>query len=223
MVNYSYIKGNEELDVYIPDYNIFMMASHINDEAFCELPKGFYIRLLKESELDLWKAFPFDTKEEQIKYFDYMTNYFNNVYASQQSLFFEKCKVVCNEKDEPVATAFVWNAYGKFASVHWVKVKKEYEGLGLGRALLTSILKNVNTFPVYLHTQPSSYRAIKLYTDFGFEILVDDVIGRRKNEYKEAFPYLKQCMPLEFYQQLRFTQSDGQLSKEAAKYDYDGF
>lgn len=207
----------------VPNYNIFMMARHINDEAFCDLPEGFYIRSLKQNEMDIWKAFPFDTKEEQTKYFDYMTTYFNQVYASQQSLFFEKCKVICNEKDVPIATAFVWDAYGKFPSIHWVKVKKEYEGLGLGRALLTNILKDVDTYPIYLHTQPSSYRAIKLYTDFGFDILIDDKIGPRKNEYQEALPYLKQLMPLSVYKQLRFTQSDGQLSKEAEKYNYDGF
>jgi hypothetical protein len=32
----------------------------------------------------------------------------------------------------------------------------------------------VHEYPVYLHIQPSSFRAIKLYSDFGFSLLSGD-------------------------------------------------
>ena len=50
------------------------------------------------------------------------------------------------------------------------------EGKGLGRALLTEILKNAG-LPIYLHTQPTPARAIKLYSDFGFKLTTDPIIG----------------------------------------------
>lgn len=206
----------------IPDHNIFMMCKNINTNAFSSIPNGFHVRYCRKDELDLWKSFPFDTKELQIEYYDYMTEYFNQVYNED---FFNHCLFICDRNDQPVATAFVWKSYKKFSTVHWVKVLKDYEGYGLGRALLTEILKPLKKtdYPIYLHTQTTSYRAIKLYTDFGFSILTDNQIGHRKNEYQEALPYLKVLMPKKAFEKITYDKSDGELSKEAKKYTHDAF
>lgn len=45
--------------------------------------------------------------------------------------------------------------------------------------------------PIYLHTQPWSYRAVKLYNDFGFCIAQTDTYGTAVNEYEKAMPVLK--------------------------------
>ena len=97
-----------------------------------------------------------------------MTQYFNNVYLHNEEEFYNQCLFICDKNDKPVATCFLWKAYGKIYTIHWLKVLKEYEGLGLGRAILTEVLKYIpdNYYPIYLHTQPGSFRAIKLYTDF---------------------------------------------------------
>lgn len=39
---------------------------------------------------------------------------------------------------------------------------------------------------IYLHTQPCSYKAIKLYNDFGFCIAKEDTYRTAVNEYQEA-------------------------------------
>lgn len=62
-------------------------------------------------------------------------------------------------------------------------------------------------YPVYLHTQPSSYRAIKLYTDFGFAFLTDPIIGYRKNDLEESLPVLKAYMPQEYFEKLQFAKA----------------
>lgn len=74
---------------------------------------------------------------------------------------------------------------------------KGYEGRGLGRGLLTVLLDQLQTrdFPVFLHTQPSSYRAIKLYSDFGFSFLDMPVIDGRENGLASSIPVLKCMMP----------------------------
>ena len=59
-------------------------------------------------------------------------------------------------------------------------------------------------YPVYLHTQPGSYRAIKLYTDFGFALLTDQQVGFRENELEIGLPYLKEKMPEADFARLRF-------------------
>ena len=88
---------------------------------------------------------------------------------------------ICDASDKPVASTFIWRSYGKINTIGWFRVLPEYEEHGLGRALLSEILKDAD-YPVYLHTQPTSARAIKLYSDFGFKLLTDPIIGYRKNE-----------------------------------------
>ncbi len=100
----------------------------------------------------------------------------------------------------------MWRAYRQINTIHWLKTLKGYEGLGIGRALLSFLMKDLQVcdFPVYLHTQPASFRAIKLYSDFGFKILTDDKYGNRTNDYKECMPILKKYMPAEHFERLEY-------------------
>jgi hypothetical protein len=68
-------------------------------------------------------------------------------------------------------------------------------------------LQNRKDYPIYLHTQPSSYRAIKLYADFGFTLITDPMIGNRKNDIEECLPILKENMPKEYYKKLSTTKA----------------
>ena len=208
----------------IPDLNIFMMCEAVNKKAFKDIPKGFHIRNCRKNELDIWKIFPFDTEIDKCKYFDYMSEYFNNVYLPFEDEFYKKCLFICDENDKPVATCFLWKAYNAVYTIHWLKVLKEYENLGLGRAILTEIMRNIPSeyYPIYLHTQPGSFRAIKLYTDFGFKILTDEKIGNRENNYLESLKYLKYFMK-DNYNKLEFTESDGSFSKIAKQYKINQF
>jgi ribosomal protein S18 acetylase RimI-like enzyme len=191
----------------IPDKNLFMMCAEMNRAALSELPQGYHIRNIKEDELDIWKAMPFDEKDLSEKYYDYMTNYFNAVYSPKRNEFFNKCLFVCDHKDKPAGTCFIWKAYDKINTIQWLKILKGYEGRGLGRALLSAVMKPLqkDDYPVYLHTQPSSYRAIKLYADFGFSLLSDPVIGGRKNVLDDCLKILQDYMPKVAYEKLKIT------------------
>ena len=182
----------------IPDLNIFMMCEKLNEAAL--------------------KDFPFDTNEDKETYKKYMTKYFNDVYAGYEELFYNSCLFICDKNDKPVATCFAWKAYDNFYTIHWLKVLKEYEGKGLGRAILSEVMKNIpkEEYPIYLHTQPSSFRAIKLYSDFGFSILTDEYIGNRKNDYKESLTYLEYFMGDKF-KEIKFLESDKTFSLIASK------
>jgi ribosomal protein S18 acetylase RimI-like enzyme len=202
---YNYLKAMENK---IPDKNLFMMCPRVNKDAFGTLPEGYYIRNCREAELDIWKAMPFDVPETAGQYYDFMSTYFDNAYKKRQDEFFEKCKFVCDKNDKPLGTCFLWKIYEKINTLHWFKIIKEHENKGLGRALLTTIMRDIpeNEYPVYLHTQPSSYRAIKLYTDFGFCLLSDPVIGSRTNDIKECMKILKHYMPKPAFQNLKTVQ-----------------
>ena len=59
--------------------------------------------------------------------------------------------------------------------------KSAYFGKGYARMLITQVLKIFGQLDagqkIYLHTQPASYRAIKLYNDFCFFMTRTDTYG----------------------------------------------
>ena len=183
----------------VMDFNLFMMCGELNNSALTELPQGFHFRFCRRDELDIWMAFPFDDAAMAAQYRDYMTDFFRDVYGGHEDLFFESCVFLCDNNDKPVGTCFVWRAYDAVTTVHWFKVLREHEGRGLGRALLSHVLNSVppQDFPVFLHTQPGSFRALKLYSDFGFAFLKDAKIGHRENQFEQSLPILRELMPAE--------------------------
>lgn len=201
------------------DLNIFMMCEALNPAALRDIPAGYTVRTCRPDELDLWKGFPFDAEADRIAYSDYMSTYFDQVYGPHGSLFFDACLFLCDADNQPVATCFAWKAYGRFTTIHWFKVRKALEDRGLGRAMLSEVMRRIapEDYPVYLHTQAGSYRAIHLYRDFGFAVLTDPMIGARNNQFDQSVPYLRHVMGAERFARLRFACSDGQFSAAAAK------
>lgn len=205
----------------IPDLNLFMVRTPSAEQDSCpggELPEGFYFDLCRPDELDIWKAFPFDTPEQAAEYRPYMDKYFDRVYRPREQEFFARCLFVRDRAGEPAATAFLWDAYGSVPTLHWLKTRREHEGKGIGRALLTKLLLAEDApETICLHTQPGSYRAIKLYTDFGFAFITDEKIGHRQNQLQESLPYLKAVMPEEAFSALRFSPAPEELLRAAAQ------
>lgn len=199
----------------LPNYNLFMMCNKLNDSAFTKLPNNFKIRTLLPTELEIWKSLPFDDEISAKEYNSYMTNYFNNVYKPYEKEFYKRCFVVVDNSNKIVASAFIWKSYNQqLTTLHWLKTCKNYEGLGIGRALLTHILKTVKPceFPIFLHTQPESFRAIKLYSDFGFKLLKNNKFGFRKNHLKQSLPYLKKVIPYNYFKNLKTTRAPKKYS-----------
>ncbi|MDT7833289.1 GNAT family N-acetyltransferase [Flavobacteriaceae bacterium S356] len=209
----------------IPDYNIFMMCESLDKNALSELSKEFKIRSCREDELPIWRAFPFDNPKDAMEYDQFMVEYFNSTYKGKETEFYNKTLFVCDKNDNPLATCMVWKAYGVFNAIHWFKVLKKAEGNGIGRALFSIIMKSLKDedYPIYLHTQPSSFRAIKLYSDFGFDILTDEKIGTRQNEIDESLPILKEFMPDDFFQQLRFRKAPKPFVETVKRYKTNEF
>ncbi len=177
--------------------NLFMFAPALRPSACRELPSGYRFRPLRPDELELWYAFPFDSPAEQEANRPYMRAWYERVYATREELFFERCQVIVDRSDRPLATGFLWpSLHGRLTTLHWLKVLKPHEGQGLGRALLTRLLRPIPAaaWPVYLHTQPESYRAIKLYSDFGFRLLDSPAVGQRQNDLTAALPLLEAAM-----------------------------
>jgi ribosomal protein S18 acetylase RimI-like enzyme len=209
----------------IPDANIFMMCEALNRNAIRELPAGYYVRNCRHDELDIWKAMPFDRPDLAKEYEGYMTDYFQTTYGGKEELFFSKTLFVCDRRDKPIATCLIWKAYDEFNTIQWFKVVKDCEGSGIGRALLSIVMQQleVSGYPVYLHTQPSSFRAIKLYSDFGFALLSGDRLGIRNNNLSECLPILKEFMPPAYFRELKIVSPTKEFENVLNKYNTNQF
>ncbi len=205
----------------IPDKNIFMMCKKVNKNAFSNLSSEFSVRTCRAEELSIWKEMPFDNEEDANQFQNFMDEYFQTTYGGKEKEFFNKTFFVVDKFDTPIATGLIWKSYGEFNTVQWLKVKKEYEGKGIGRALLTILLKDLDKgdYPIYLHTQPGSFRAIKLYSDFGFCLLTNEYIGKRKNELNESFPILKKFIPEKDFKKLKKCQAPKNFTNRLKEFD----
>ncbi len=90
-----------------------------------------------------------------------------------------------NKEGKNIATSSIWdgNHFGKtLQRIHWVAVSREYQGLGLAKCLVSLALEKclvslaLDTFNelgfkdyIYLTSQVSSYKALNIYSKFGFE------------------------------------------------------
>lgn len=208
----------------VEDYNLFMMCPTLNRQALRPLPEGYTLRFCQKQELEFWMKFHFDTAEEKNSYLDYMKSFFQQVYAPFGDLFFRSCRFLCDPQGRPVGSSFLWKAYGTLPTLHWLKVQKGQEGKGLGRALLSQLLEPWEEYPVYLHTQPGSFRAIKLYTDFGFQLLSGpDKIGSRENQLSLSLPYLKERMFPGAFKALAFAPAPQALLEAASRSEISEF
>ncbi|MHB1630374.1 MAG: GNAT family N-acetyltransferase [Bacilli bacterium] len=94
-----------------------------------------------------------------------------------------------------------WNHTGerRDPSIHWLAVRNEYQGLGLGKALVSECLKHLvfleGEKDVWLYTQTWSHKAIGLYIKTGFELVQQESFSHYANDYEHAIPILRQALP----------------------------
>jgi len=212
-----HLKGLGDSYESIGKLNLFMQCKYIPQNAFRMLPDGYSFRLCRRDEIEKWKRV---VAEEQ--YVDYVTDYYDQVYAGQEDEFFKRCLFVCNADDTPVASCFIWRSYGLINTLGWFRVLPEYEGKGLGRALLSEVLRSAQ-LPIYLHTQPTSMRAIKLYSDFGFKLITDSLIGNRKNDLDESMPLFPKILPINDLLEMKYTKADSALLEAALSSEFPEF
>lgn len=101
-------------------------------------------------------------------------NYFVATYMQEQALL-SNILFLLDEDKSVVGSCIAWQDKRKdsyVSSLHWLIVDKKYHGMGLGKALCCAtmnIFEEHKNFPVYIHTQPWSWKTIFLYLSLGFK------------------------------------------------------
>ncbi len=201
------------IDNSIAYKSIIMRCDWIEKSAFLELSSEVEIEFYKIGMEVVWvqvqkSAGEFaEESDEQVK------AYFMQKYGCKPAELEKRCiflKDICTGKY--IGTCMAWfeaKADKAVPVLHWLAVADEYSGRGYARVLITQVMILFEKYAlgqsIYLHTQPCSYRAIKLYNDFGFCMSRNDVYGTAVNEYEEAMEILEKCMSREAYEKLVLT------------------
>lgn len=202
MVSISLYGGSESLlDKTVPYFNVIMKRDAGIPIPLCNLPPGFSWSWYTDGNETEWASIEtsvgeFATEQEAVEYFQ--RDYLAHEDELKRRLLFARAK-----NGEAVGTITSWWNYTgerRDQSIHWLAVRNEYQGLGLGKALVSECLKRLvvleNERDVWLHTQTWSHKAIGLYLKTGFEFVECESFSDYKNDYDKAMPILKQVISL---------------------------
>lgn len=194
------------LDRTIPFYNTILRCDHYLSVSPV-LPDGYEFRMYQNGDERKWAQL-----EYEIGDFDSVQEaeqYFISTYCSKKDFDITKrCVFAVNEKDEIVGSCIAWKDLRNdtfVSSLHWLVVSPQYQGKGIGKALCQKVMKiffENDKFPVYIHTQPWSYKAIILYIRQGFKIQKTDTFSQYENQFDLAMCTLKKILPENQYKEL---------------------
>lgn len=191
------------IDKTIAYKNIFMGCDKINEDAYKSVPDGYSIKYYEAGDEKHWIDIHQSIGEFEGRSTEDVLDYFQNNFMKNIEDLERRCVfLVENSTGNYVGTCIAWYTQKGDTAVplfHWLAVREGYENRGFGRVLVTAVMKIFSEiYPegvrIYLHTQPSSYKAIKLYRDFGFCMLKEDKHSDVENEYTEAMQELKKYM-----------------------------
>ncbi len=192
------------LDRSIPFYNMILKCSAYKPFAIT-LPKGFFFKQFEPGDEIAWAALEheigdFSSPEEALAYFQ-------KAYGASPEELRRRAVVLANDTGIN-GFCIAWRDFRQgvpVASLHWLVVSPAWEGKGLGRALVQKTLElyeKLGEFPVYLHTQPWSYRALMLYLHLDFRLQKEDTFSAYENQYWEAVGALEEILSPERFQEL---------------------
>lgn len=169
------------------------------------LPTGWTISNYEAGDAENWvriqkAAGEFEADGEQA-----VLRYFMEHYAVRPEELAQRCLFVRTASGKAVGTCLAWREDGDgVSSLHWLAVQEDAQGRGAGSALIAAALARYlawDAVPVWLHTQPWSHQAIRLYRRAGFSFVLDSTcrFGGYENETQAGLEVLRKrnLLPLE--------------------------
>lgn len=207
------------LDKSVKFMNIIMKMDIEKAETVSDptLPNGFNFRLYQPNDDKHWSrietsVLEFDTELDA-------RDFFQKAYIPYEIELRKRCLFVLNPDGLPIATANAWytnSELGHQVSLHWVAVCPEYQGLGIGKAIVQEALNLFQVLEpncsIWLHTQTWSHIAIRLYHSLGFNLVKEEKLenintrsGHLKiypNDFPEYIETLRNVMNNEIIEEL---------------------
>lgn len=140
-----------------------------------ELPQGYRFVNYKDGDMNTWieiemSARELDTWEDGIRAW-------KKYYEPWENILSDRMFFIETVDGEKVATASAYfditgQEYSEYGWLHWVAVKREYQGKHLSKALICHALEHLRDMgyeKIVVTTQTNTWLAVKIYMDFGFK------------------------------------------------------
>ena len=150
-----------------------LLESDITEVPQYELPKGYRFVSYTDNDRDAWIDIEISAKE--------FVNYkqgleaWNRYYGAKLDELPGRMFFIETDEGEKIATATAfYDIHGRDTSngwLHWMAVKREYQGNGLSKPLITYVLRAMNKLgyvSAKIPTQTNTWLACKVYMDLGF-------------------------------------------------------
>lgn len=157
-------------------YPVHMIRPTLEAIPHVPFPDGFRIRPLRPDEGGLW----LDIQRDAEPYFPIADDLFDSQFGYDPPAIPQRCYFVVDERGVAVGTISAWYNRdfkgGEWGQIHWVALRRAYQGKGLARPMLSHALTQMAQWHgrAFLGTSTQRLPAIKLYLDFGFVPDLDD-------------------------------------------------
>ena len=184
------------LDRTIPFYNTILRCDNYQHKDVV-LPKGFSIVSYKNGYEKAWAELEYSIGD--FNSLEDAENHFVETYLQKRELQ-SNILFLLNSDNAVIGSCIAWQdkrGDDFVSSLHWLVVDENYHGMGLGKALCyatMNIFEAQDKFPVYIHTQPWSWKAIFLYLSLGFKLQKSDSFSHYENEYYQAMAEIKKVV-----------------------------
>lgn len=161
------------------------------------LPDGYSFVFYQPGDEQAWGEI--ETSVGEFEQVPDAVAYFARDYLPLQNELKRRTLFVQTATGEKVATFTAWWNYTgarRYPFMHWVAVKPQYQGLGLGKAIIAEGVRLMVAIEgdcvMYIPTQTWSHKAIRLYRWAGFELeTTEPAPGGFVNQTAQALPVIQ--------------------------------
>ena len=160
--------------------DLLLERMNLDDVPEYPLPEGYRFVFYQPGDRDAWIHIEQTAKE--LSSFEQGIEVWQSYYGSVEHTLHSRMLFIENALGEKVATATAYydengDLPPERGQVHWVAVRRDHQGRSLARPLLSQVLrvmKERGHTEAMLHTQTTTWVAVKLYLDFGFRPMADN-------------------------------------------------
>ena len=151
-----------------------LLERELSDMTNYSLPAEYRFVPYSDGDRERWIDIEMSAKE--FANYEQGLEAWNRYYANSLDILSDRMFFIENGEGEKIATATAfYDIHGRDTSgagwLHWVAVKREYQGKGLSKPLIAyvlNVMKNLGYLHAKIPTQTNTWLACKVYMDFGF-------------------------------------------------------
>lgn len=171
-------------DMRLKYYELVLKSSSLENLPSFSLPKGYRYVYYREGDKKEWIAIETSAREFVLPMDGEAA--WEKYYAGKEKELEERMFFVETLDGEKVATATAFYEPRDLSGagwLHWVAVKREYQGQGIAKALISHTLQRLKElgYPsIKIPTQTNTWVAARMYLDFGFRPIPENAVNSRE-------------------------------------------